>query len=431
MGAASKCRSTTIERQAAVLLTAIDLIVLICIIAQFAIAAYFFYLLYWLAALPKAPDEWPALPAELPKILVQIPVYNEPAVVERALVTAAALDWPRNRLKIQLLDDSNDLTSDIAGHIAARLRREGCEVDHVRRADRAGFKAGALEAGMTRSDAPFVAVLDADFVPPPDWLRRAMAAMLSNPRAAFVQTRIEWGNGDRNWLTRAQRLMQDAHFAVEQDVRARRGLPFQFNGTGGIWRREAVEQAGGWSHDTLSEDLDLVLRTYLKGWTGVFLMEPHVVGELPQKLEDFGVQQSRWSKGFVQVARKLLPEVWRSAWADEAKFITTVALGQQFIFPLLLVTFAAVIASIVGHGHLLGPFRFLAWLWLISALAILFGMTWGAYRRLGRGGIVDYLGTALSVPGVILYLAAANAGAIVGALLGRKSEFTRTPKTGV
>ena len=133
-----------------------------------------------------------------------------------------------------------------------------------------------------------------------------MAAMLANPKAAFVQTRIEWGNGERNWLTRAQRLMQDAHFAVEQDVRARRGVPFQFNGTGGIWRRAAVEEAGGWSHDTLSEDLDLVLRTHLKGWGGVFLMEPHVVGELPQKLDDFSAQQSRWSKGFMQVARKLL-----------------------------------------------------------------------------------------------------------------------------
>ena len=166
---------------------------------------------------------------------------------------------------------------------------------------------------------PIVAVFDADFVPPPDWLRRAMAAMLANPRAAFVQTRIEWGNGERNWLTRAQRLMQDAHFAVEQDVRARRGVPFQFNGTGGIWRRAAVEEAGGWSHDTLSEDLDLVLRTHLKGWSGVFLMEPHVIGELPQQLEDFGAQQSRWSKGFVQVARKLLPQIWNADWSGEAK----------------------------------------------------------------------------------------------------------------
>ena len=257
-----------------------------------------------------------------------------------------------------------------------------------------------------------------------------MAAMLANPRAAFVQTRIEWGNGERNWLTRAQRLMQDAHFAVEQDVRARRGVPFQFNGTGGIWRRAAVEEAGGWSHDTLSEDLDLVLRTHLKGWTGVFLMEPHVVGELPQKVEDFSAQQSRWSKGFVQVARKLMAPIWKSDWSTEAKLTTTVALGQQLIFPLLVVGVVALVVSIVGHGHLLGIFRFCLWLWLIGMLVVLFGMTWGAYRRLQRGGMARYLVTAASVPALIVYLAVANAGAIVGAGLGKKTEFNRTPKTG-
>ncbi len=300
----------------------------------------------------------------------------------------------------------------------------------MRRADRSGFKPGALAAGLAVSDAPYVAVFDADFVPPSAWLRGAMAAILAEPKAAFVQTRIEWGNGERNWLTRAQRLMQDAHFAVEQDIRARRGVPFQFNGTGGIWRRAAVEEAGGWSHDTLSEDLDLVLRTYLKGWRGVFLMEPHVVGELPSKLDDFSAQQGRWSKGFMQVARKLLGPIWAADWPAEAKLTTTVALGQQLIFPVLAVGIVALILSVIGHGHLLGFFRFLLWLWFIVLLAVLFGMTWGAYRRLRRGDLVRYLVTAASIPALIVYLAAANAGAIIGAGLGRKTEFNRTPKTG-
>jgi cellulose synthase/poly-beta-1,6-N-acetylglucosamine synthase-like glycosyltransferase len=414
-----------------VLLWLIDLIAGLCLVAQFALAAYYFWLLYWLAGLPPAAAEPPALSdAGLPHVLVQIPVYNEPLVVERALQSAGGLDWPRERLTIQLLDDSTDLTSDIAVHAIARLRKQGIDVDHVRRADRTGFKAGALEAGLALSDAPFVAVFDADFVAPADWLRRAMAVMLANPRAAFVQTRIEWGNGDRNWLTRAQRLMQDAHFAVEQDVRARRGLPFQFNGTGGIWRRAAVEDAGGWSHDTLSEDLDLVLRTHLKGWTGVFVMEPHVVGELPQQLDDFGAQQSRWSKGFVQVARKLLPQIWNAGWSDEAKLGTTVALSQQLVFPALAAGAVALVVSVVGHGYLIGLFRLLLWLWLIAMLGVLFGMTWGAYRRLRRGSTVEYLATAASVPALIVYLALANAGAIVGAAFGRKTEFNRTPKTG-
>ena len=412
------------------LLSAIDLVVFLSLVVQFIIAGYFLYLVYWLIELPPDDGATPALPDDPPHVLVQIPVYNEPLVVERVLSAAGALDWPRERLTIQLLDDSTDLTSDIAVHAVARLKRQGVDAVHIRRADRSGFKAGALAAGLALSEAPYVAVLDADFVPPADWLRRAMAALLADPKAAFVQTRIEWGNGDRSWLTRAQRLMQDAHFAVEQAVRARRGVPFQFNGTGGIWRRAAVAEAGGWSHDTLSEDLDLVLRTYLKGWHGLFLMEPHVVGELPQKLDDFSVQQSRWSKGFVQVARKLLGPIWRAEWSDEAKLVTTVALGQQLIFPALIAGIVALILSLVGHGHLVGLFRFLLWLWFAGMLAVLVGMTWVAYRRLRRGDLLQYLITAASVPAVIAYLAAANAGAIVGAGLGRKTVFSRTPKTG-
>ena len=413
------------------LLSAIDLVVFLSLVVQFIIAGYFLYLVYWLIELPPDDGATPGLPDDPPHVLVQIPVYNEPLVVERVLSATGALDWPRERLTIQLLDDSTDLTSDIAVHAVARLQRQGVDAVHVRRADRSGFKAGALAAGLALSEAPYVAVLDADFVPPADWLRRAMAALLADPKAAFVQTRIEWGNGDRSWLTRAQRLMQDAHFAVEQAVRARRGVPFQFNGTGGIWRRAAVAEAGGWSHDTLSEDLDLVLRAYLKGWHGLFLMEPHVVGELPQKLDDFSVQQSRWSKGFVQVARKLLGPIWRAEWSDEAKLVTTVALGQQLIFPALIAGVVALILSLLGHGHLVGLFRFLLWLWFAGMLAVLVGMTWVAYRRLRRGDLLQYLITAASVPAVIAYLAAANAGAIVGAGLGRKTVFTRTPKTGV
>jgi cellulose synthase/poly-beta-1,6-N-acetylglucosamine synthase-like glycosyltransferase len=412
-----------------VVVLAIDLVVVLCLGVQFTLAGYYFYLLYWLAEAP-AEQAMPELPAELPRVLIQIPIYNEPMVVERAVMAAGSLDWPRDLLKVQLLDDSTDLTSDIAVHAIARLRKDGVDADHVRRADRTGFKAGALAAGMVLCDAPYVAVFDADFVPPPDWLRRAMAAMLANPKAAFVQTRIEWGNGERNWLTRAQRLMQDAHFAVEQEVRAHRGVPFQFNGTGGIWRRAAVEEAGGWSHETLSEDLDLVLRTHLNGWGGVFLMEPHVVGELPQNLSDFSVQQSRWSKGFMQVARKLMPQVWDSSWSGEAKFTTTVALGQQLVFPTLAVGVIALLASILGHGHLVGLFGFLLWLWLAGMLAVLVGMTFGAYRRLRRGNLANYAVTAASVPALIVYLAVANAGAIVGAMLGKKTEFVRTPKTG-
>jgi cellulose synthase/poly-beta-1,6-N-acetylglucosamine synthase-like glycosyltransferase len=418
-----------------VILGVVDFVLLVCLLFLFAIAGFYLYLLYWLAELPAA-EEVPAklsadLPADLPAVLVQIPVFNELSVVERALDSAAALDWPRDRLAIQLLDDSTDLTSDVARHAVARLRARGIDVEHVQRTTRAGFKAGALAEGMARHGAPFVAVFDADFVAPPDWLKRAIAPMLADPKVAFVQTRIEWGNGGANWLTRAQRLMQDAHFAVEQHIRYRRGLPFQFNGTGGIWRREAVEMAGGWSHDTLSEDLDLVLRTHLNGWHGVFLMEPHVVGELPQRIEAFRAQQGRWSKGFVQVARKLFPSIWTSDWSVEAKIVTTLQLMLQGVFPVMALGIVALVLSTVGHGYLIGPARALLWLWLLVILVILFGMTWGAYRRMKRGDVARYLVTAASVPALVIYLAFSNAAAIVGAGFGKKSEFNRTPKTGV
>ena len=237
------------------------------------------------------------------------------------------------------------------------LSATGVVIDHVRRTDRSGFKAGACAHGLSITDEPFIAMLDADFRPPANWLKRTVPLFLTDPRAGFVQSRCEFANYETNWLTRAQGLIQDGHYMVEQRSRALAGWLFQFNGTGGIWRRAAVEEAGGWSHDTLSEDLDLVMRTALHGWHGVFLMEPHVVGELPARLEDFGAQQSRWSKGFVQVARKLILPIWKSGWSDEAKFTTTVALGQQLIFPVLVVGVVALVLSMLGHGHLPGLFR--------------------------------------------------------------------------
>ena len=414
------------------ILGVVDFVLLLCLLFLFAIAGFYLYLLYWLAELPAADETPPPpLPGDLPAVLVQIPVFNELSVVERALDSAAALDWPRDRFSIQLLDDSTDLTSDVARHAVARLRARGVDVEHVHRASRAGFKAGALAEGMARHTAPYVAVFDADFVAAPDWLKRAIAPMLADPKVAFVQTRIEWGNGGANWLTRAQQLMQDAHFAVEQYIRYRRGLPFQFNGTGGIWRREAIETAGGWSHDTLSEDLDLVLRIHLKGWRGVFLMEPHVVGELPQRIEDFRAQQGRWSKGFVQVARKLFPSIWTSEWSGEAKIVTTLQLMLQGVFPVVALGIVALVLSTLGHGYLIGPVRVLLWLWLLVILVILVGTTWGAYHRMKRGDIARYLVTAASVPALVIYLAFSNAAAIVGAGFGKKTEFNRTPKTGV
>ena len=255
-----------------------------------------------------------ACPPELPAVLVQLAVFNEPAMVPGLLDCVAALDWPKDRLHIQLLDDSFDETTAIAADVVARLKSHGFSIDHRHRSNRAGFKAGALAAGMAASDAPFIAVLDADFRPPADWLKCAMGYFFTDPRAGFVQSRFEFSNRKVNALTRMQGLMSDAHFVMEQDVRARACLLFQFNGTAGVLRREAVLAAGGWSDDSLAEDLDLVVRMEIAGWHGVFVMQPPVLALAPESVHDWRVQQRRWASGFAQVARKLLAAIARANW---------------------------------------------------------------------------------------------------------------------
>ena len=220
---------------------------------------------------------------ELPHVLVQIPAFNEGKIAADALFAAATLDWPKNKLHIQLLDDSTDETSALAEVATEQLCAQGFDVLHVRRDGRDGYKAGALAHGLTKSDAPVIAVLDIDFRAPRDWLRIAAPYLLADPNAGFLQSRCEFSNYRTNWLTRVQGLMLDAHYVMEQATRYRAGWLFQFNGTGGLWRREAIAAAGGWMGDSLCEDLDLVIRAELAGWHGIFLMEPAVPGLVPDR----------------------------------------------------------------------------------------------------------------------------------------------------
>src|SRR6185312_5582640 len=251
--------------------------------------------------------------SDLPHVLVQLPVCNEGPLALRVAASAARLDWPADRLTIQLLDDG-----DIEHHdsLAAEVRAlipAGISLQILRRGDRKGFKAGNLAFGLSHSDAPFVAVLDADFVPPQDFLRRTVPALLADSGLAFVQAR--WGHANRaaNWLTRVQGLLLDAHFSVEQEARFRAGLPLSFNGSAGVWNRTAIEQGGGWTGDTLTEDLDLSMRCMMEGWRGAMVSDLVVPGELPQTAAAWRAQQARWTKGHAQCARKLLPKIWASA----------------------------------------------------------------------------------------------------------------------
>jgi len=270
---------------------------------------------------------------EYPRVLVQLPAFNEGMLIERA-IRAAAMDWPRDRLSIQVLDDSTDGSEAISGRIAEEIRRTGVDISVIHRRDRAGFKAGALANGLLRDDSPFIAIFDADFVPPADFLKRTVPVLMTDRELAFVQARWEHLNAGENMLTRAQAVMLDAHFGVEQSVRSATGMVLPFNGTCGVWRREAIEDAGGWTADTLTEDLDLSVRAHLAGWRAAYVPQVAAPGELPTTLAAWRTQQHRWNKGFAQVARKLLPAVWRSNLRPLFKLALTLEVGQSLFCPL-------------------------------------------------------------------------------------------------
>lgn len=287
------------------LLVAVQAGAALCLAAHGAAWAHLLWLWHRSCPLPPRP---PRAGDDAPRVLLQLPLYNEESVVDGLLDAVAALDWPRSRLEVQVLDDSSDGTP---ARVSARLpglRAAGLSITHVRRGSRAGFKAGALAAGLERSTAPLVAILDADFRPRPEWLRRAVAWM--DPDVGLVQCRWSFLNPRDSLLTRAQALHLDAHFALEQQARSAGGLWMGFNGTAGVWRRSAIEAAGGWEGDTLTEDLDLSYRAQRAGQTLRYVDGIDVPCELPDSLAAVRAQQHRWIRGGAQVARKLLRSVW-------------------------------------------------------------------------------------------------------------------------
>jgi len=368
--------------------------------------------------------------AELPHVLVQIPAFNEGELAADALHAAAALDWPKDKLHIQLLDDSTDETSALAQRAEQELRAQGFDILHLRRDDRTGFKAGALAHGLTKNDAPIIAVLDIDFRAPRDWLRVAVPYLLADPHAGFVQSRCEFANYRTNWLTRIQGLMLDSHFVMEQATRYRAGWLFQFNGTGGLWRRAAIEAAGGWSGDSLCEDLDLTIRAELADWHGVFLMEPAVPGLVPEHLQHWRVQQRRWSNGFVQVARKVLGEVWASPWTISKKISASALILIQAFYPCAAIATASFILCILLRGLHASAYVPLMVFMLTLIATVAIGMTLVPYLILRRGSFWQYLVTVTSVTPMMVYMSLSNAPSILKTVVsGSREHFRRTPKT--
>ncbi len=259
-----------------------------------------------LLATPLPPD------AELPHVVVQIPSFNEGPVVRRGVEAAARLDWPRDKLHIQILDDSTDETAEIARTVAAELRAKGLDIVALQRTDRSGYKGGALHEAMQQTPYDYFAIFDVDYVPPVDFLRRCMRVFVAEPKAAFVQARFDFLNPHENALTEMQMVTLDAHLGIEQATRWWAGHPLPFNGTCGIWQRAAVEAGGGWKGDTVTEDLDLTYRGWVKGWRAVFLTSVAVPGELPADTQTWLRQQQRWQDGFRHVSLRMFPVILRS-----------------------------------------------------------------------------------------------------------------------
>jgi len=367
--------------------------------------------------------------ADLPMVTIQLPMFNEVFVAERLIDAAARVDYPRHRLEIQVLDDSTDATSAIARLKCDALRDQGLDVVYLHRDDRAGYKAGALEAGMARAKGDFLLIFDADFVPSP-WILRDLIDFFEDPSVGMAQARWAHLNRDHSLLTNCQAMLLDGHFVIEHAARNRSGRFFNFNGTAGMWRKSAITAAGGWQHDTITEDMDLSYRAQLAGWK--FVYAPHVSApaELPCEMNSFKGQQYRWAKGSVQTARKLLGPILRAPVGRKVKTEACFHLTNNLAYVFLLVLAALQLPNMLIRRQMEHPELlmldvplFLATCGSVAAFYVvahhdLYGGYWPAIRRLP---IMMALGIGLSIN---------NGRAAVEGLFGRDVEFVRTPKRG-
>ncbi|MGQ0603146.1 MAG: glycosyltransferase [Anaerolineales bacterium] len=370
----------------------------------------------------REPQPPTPLPTEWPPVLVQLPVFNERYVVERLIDAAVALDYPSDRLFIQVLDDSTDDTAALARARVTHHRARGVNITYLRRHRRVGFKAGALAAGLNAERrGEFVAVFDADFVPPADFLRRLVPDFLVDARLGMVQARWEHLNADQNPITRAQALAFDSYFTVEQVARSRAGWPLNFNGSAGVWRRACIEDAGGWQGDTLAEDFDLSYRAQLRSWRLDYRFEVSAPAEIPSTILAVKRQQFRWAKGSFQVLGKVAGQWLRAPLSPLSKVMGLLHLTGYLPHPLLVFSLLLSL-PLVLLGERLPQWGGLGWLSLVLPLVILWGQM--TLRRHWPHMLCYFPVMLLGVIG----LAFNNTWAFVEAVLGRNSEFLRTPK---
>ncbi len=376
----------------------------------------------------NATQEPAARFTHLPRVTIQLPIYNERYVVERLIDEVTRIEYPRDLLQIQVLDDSTDETHGYAEALCERYRALGFPVEYHHRSDRRGFKAGALSEGLKTATGEFVAIFDADFIPPADFLIKTIHHF-ADCTVGVVQTRWTYLNRDYNFLTEVEAMLLDGHFILEHGARSRAGYFFNFNGTAGILRRRMIDDAGGWQADTLTEDSDLSYRAQLKGWRFVYMPGLECPSELPVEMHGFQVQQSRWAKGLTQVAKKILPQVWRAKLPWRVKTEAFLHLTPNISYPMMLVMSALMLPVMIVRFYM-GVWQMMfidlpliiASFWSISAFYIV------AYRELfpKHWKRSVYLLPMLMAVGVALTII--NTRAVIEALLGIRSAFVRTPK---
>jgi cellulose synthase/poly-beta-1,6-N-acetylglucosamine synthase-like glycosyltransferase len=364
---------------------------------------------------------------QTPPVTIQLPLFNELYVANRLIDAVCALEYPKDKLEIQVLDDSTDETVDLVAGSVDRYRKLGYNIKHVHRVDRSGFKAGALKHGLETAEGEFIAIFDADFVPNRDFLIKTIPHFYTNPRIGVVQTRWEHINREYSMLTRAQAFALDGHFVVEQDVRNKAGFFIQFNGTGGVWRKTAIIDAGNWQSDTLTEDLDLSYRAQLRGWKFKYLSDVTSPAELPAEVNALKSQQFRWTKGAIETARKMIPEVWKSNIPLRIKIHSTFHLTNNIVFPFILLA-----------GLLNVPLVFIkqqggheAYFGMMSVFIIAFIGSFLFYLISQKSVYPDWRRRIMLFP---LFMAGSmgfavnNSRAVFEGLFRKKSEFIRTPK---
>ncbi len=359
-------------------------------------------------------------------VTIQLPLYNEMYVAERLIKSVCEIDYPKDKMEIQVLDDSTDETTSIVAKAVEEKKKEGFDILHIRRGTREGYKAGALKEGMKIAKGEYIAIFDADFIPQKEFLQKTLS-YFTDEKVGMVQSRWEHLNGDYSIITKAQALALDGHFVIEQTVRNRSGFFINFNGTGGVWRKKCIEEAGNWHADTLTEDLDLSYRAQLIGWRFVFLKDFTSPAELPSEINALKAQQFRWTKGAVETAKKILPLVWKSKVPLRVKLQSTFHLTNNLVFPFILL--AAILnvplIFIKNSGSHDVYFAIMSLFVLAFVSSFLFYMySQKDIRADWRKKIVMF---PLFMAGS-MGLAVNNSRAVFEGLMNRKSEFVRTPK---